>query len=209
MRTIAFVVIEKVLIDRLASAETLIDAVPVVDPRLSQFPAEVHFGSAEQSRKVHQADIQILDQAADLLHAFDRIAQSCRSFFAPGLGFHGAIAIDHDAAEHHDALIHRLDRTFRFLVDGLRVYGATQQAVYFGKQALRFIERKALGHVQEFQIPDTCMETDRLRGPSNSARMMLCQVPSSTHELRTWRHRLCPMIIPRRCESAFFRSQSE
>src|SRR5215471_15369465 len=209
MRTIALVVIEKVLIDGLASAETLVDAVPIVDPRLSQFPAEVDFGSAEQSGKVDQTDIQILDQATDLLYAFDCIAQSCRSLFAPGLGFHCTFTIDHDPAQHHDALVHRLDRALRLLVDTLSVYGAAQQAFYFRKQALRFVERKALGHVQDVQIPDTCMESDRLRGPSNSARMILCQVPSSTHELRTCRHRLCPMIIPRRCESAFFRSQSE
>ncbi len=55
----------------------------------------------------------------------------------------------------------------------------------------------------------TWTETERLRGPSSSARMMLCQVPSSTRALRTWSETEGPSIMPRRCETAFLRSQSE
>src|SRR5260370_38390968 len=38
-----------------------------------------------------------------------------------------------------------------------------------------------------YQTPETWTARDRLLGPSNSAKMMLCHVPTRTEALHTWR----------------------
>jgi len=139
----------------------------------------------------------------------DRVAQNRGRLLAPRFGIQRAIAIHHDAAHQHDALVHLLNAALRLLILSLGVDRTLQKPPHLGEQALRLFERKSLGHAMTRQMPETWIESERLRGPSNSARMMLCQVPSSTHEFRTCRQRVWPMIIPRRCESAFLRSQSE
>src|SRR5262249_21216950 len=69
----AFVVIEKVLVDRLAAAEALVDAVPEADAVLAKLPAEVDFDAAEQRGEVDETGVEIFDQAAVLLDSLDQV----------------------------------------------------------------------------------------------------------------------------------------
>src|SRR5438067_937488 len=115
------------------------------------------------------------------------------------------VAVDHHSALHRHTLGNRLQRLLRFHILRLERDCFANELFNLRQKAFRFAKREALRH----QTPETCTDIERLRGPSNSARMMLCQVPSSTHELRTCRESVWPIIIPRKCESAFLRSQSE
>src|SRR6476646_2766545 len=113
-------VIEKVLVDGLSTPETLIHAVPEFDAALAKLPAQINFHAAEEGREIHQADVEILHQAARLQYRFNTIAQARSRLVAPRPRFQRAFAIYHDAAHHHHALAERADRLFRLLVFALR-----------------------------------------------------------------------------------------
>ena len=57
------------------TAESLIYGVPEPDTGFAELPAQEHFHAAEQGRKIDQSGIQVLDDAAQLLHLFDDGAQ--------------------------------------------------------------------------------------------------------------------------------------
>src|SRR5262245_59160428 len=61
---VAFMMIEKIAIDRLASAKTLVLAVPEFDRGLPELPAEADFHTTEECREVDQAGIEVLHHAA-------------------------------------------------------------------------------------------------------------------------------------------------
>src|SRR4051794_35058689 len=100
MRRIALVMVEEFLVDPLAPAKALVNAVPVLDPRFAEFPAQVDLVAVVSSRKVDQAAIEVLDQTPDLLHLFDRTPQLCRGFIAPAARTQRAIAIDSHPTHH-------------------------------------------------------------------------------------------------------------
>ena len=62
-------VIAKILIDRLAPAEALLDTVPELNRRLAQPPAQIYLGSAKQRREIDEPDVEVLHQATELLNA--------------------------------------------------------------------------------------------------------------------------------------------
>ena len=61
---VAPVVIQEILVNGLAPAESFVHAVPKLNCRLAQFPAQIDFHPAQEGRKIHQADIQVLQHAA-------------------------------------------------------------------------------------------------------------------------------------------------
>jgi hypothetical protein len=73
--------------------------------------------------------------------------------------------------------------------------------------SLALQDRPALGVAD--QAPKTCSETERVRGPSSSARMILCQVPRTTWPPRTASMALAPKRSARRWDTALPRWQSE
>jgi hypothetical protein len=80
-------VFEKLLVNRLAAPESLVDAVPELDAALAQLPAEVNFFAVEQRWKIDEPDIEILDHATKLVNPLDgncwrSRAASSRRFFA-------------------------------------------------------------------------------------------------------------------------------
>src|SRR5262249_11637805 len=72
---VSAMVIDEVLIDSLASLETLVDSMPEGDVRLSQLPAEVHFYAFEECGEVDQTHVEVLDQAAVILDFFQYVAK--------------------------------------------------------------------------------------------------------------------------------------
>src|SRR3989304_3677260 len=60
--------VDRVVPERLAAGKALLEAVPVANLRLPQAPAEVHLLPSPAGQEVHQAKIEILDDAA---HDFD------------------------------------------------------------------------------------------------------------------------------------------
>ena len=55
-------VFEKPRVNRLAPAETLVHAMPELNARLAQLPAQVNFLALEERRKVDEPNVQILYQ---------------------------------------------------------------------------------------------------------------------------------------------------
>src|SRR5579883_2460451 len=72
MGGVAFMMVEKILVDRLAPAEAFFYAVPEFDSSFAEPPAQVDFDTAEGGRKIDQPCIQILYEAPDLLDVFER-----------------------------------------------------------------------------------------------------------------------------------------
>ena len=64
---LAFVMIQKVLVNRFPARESFLRPVPVSDLSLVQLPAQINFLAAEQGREVRQPLIQVLYQHAGLL----------------------------------------------------------------------------------------------------------------------------------------------
>src|SRR5690242_19196602 len=96
--------IEELLVDRLAPAESLVDTVPEGDPGLAEFPAQVNLDSVKERGEIDQSGIEVLDQTAVLLHAFDHATKPAGRYFAPFADGQRAIPIDDRAAHHHHAL---------------------------------------------------------------------------------------------------------
>src|SRR6185437_16066610 len=76
VRRVAAVRLAKLRVDGLAPGETFVGSVPEPDARLAQLPAEVHLFAAEQRGEVHQPDVEILDDAPELLNAVYRRLQT-------------------------------------------------------------------------------------------------------------------------------------
>src|SRR5579862_6857574 len=81
-------IFEKTRVNRLAAPESLVDAVPELDSRFAQLPAEIDFFALEQHREVDEPDIQILHQAAELVNLLDGLFKSGRGLFAAFFLFH-------------------------------------------------------------------------------------------------------------------------
>src|ERR1700688_3255902 len=128
-------------------------------------------------------------------------------FLFPHLGM-----IHQHASEHGDAVGEAVPLLFSLLIFGFERDRVPNRRLHLGKQLFGLLQGEEPGHpirVGQAYTPETWTARDRLRGPSNSVKMMLCQVPRSTDAFRTCRHKVWPISMPRRCESAFFRSQSE
>src|SRR6516225_10088420 len=75
LRAVATVMFAEILVNFFAACEALVHAVPVGNRWLTQLPAQVDFAAAEQGREIQQADIEVLDHAAELLHLVDGFAE--------------------------------------------------------------------------------------------------------------------------------------
>src|SRR5580700_8641027 len=98
VRQLAAMMLQKTRVDELAAAETLGDAVPETDTRLAQSPAQINFLALEQSRKVDEPDVQILNQTTELLHLLDGLLEQARGLLPAILLLHRLIAIHPRAA---------------------------------------------------------------------------------------------------------------
>src|ERR1039458_2996361 len=93
---VAAMVVAKILVDGFAAAKSFFHAVPELDLRLAQLPAQVNFFAAQLRREIDQPDIQILHHAADGLHLLDGAAQ------AGGRGIAPLARLDRLVAVHQD-----------------------------------------------------------------------------------------------------------
>src|SRR5579864_977620 len=97
-------IVNKIVINRLASAKSFLQTVPETDSILAQFPAKAHRLPLVVREKVDQADVDVLDQSAGLLHAIGCVLQ--RSGAGIAAGAHGEVGagIDSRTSRHADAL---------------------------------------------------------------------------------------------------------
>src|ERR1017187_4946006 len=75
LRGVAAMMVAKILVDGFAAAKSFFHAMPELDLRLAQLPAQVDFLAAKLRRKIDQPDIEVLHHAADGLHLLDGAAQ--------------------------------------------------------------------------------------------------------------------------------------
>ena len=97
-------VFQKFLIDGLAAAKALVNAVPESDARLAQLPAQVNFLAVELSGEVDQADIQVLYYASILVDFLEQFFQVKRNVLAPLPSLPHFGMIHQHASEHRDAM---------------------------------------------------------------------------------------------------------
>src|ERR1022692_2955074 len=147
LRAVALMVIEKVLVDGLTTAEAFVHAMPEGNAALAKFPAQVDLHAAEQGREVHQADIQIFHQATRFQNRLNAFAQARGRVVAARPGFERTVPVHDHAAHHHHVLAEFANHPFGILVFSLRIERLTEQPVHLGNQALGFHQRKAFGHV--------------------------------------------------------------
>src|SRR5208337_2834143 len=72
-------------IQRFASRKAFLDSVPISDARFTELPAEINLFPSPQAWKVHQACLEVLDQAPGLLILVERPGQLLGDLIALGL----------------------------------------------------------------------------------------------------------------------------
>jgi len=194
-------VLQKFLIDGLTAAKTLVNAVPEPDAGLAELPAQINFLAMELSGEVYQADVQVLYYASIVMDFLEQFLQVKRNVLAPlPLVSHFGMIHQH-ASEHRDAVGKVLPLFLSLLVFGFERDRVPNRRLHLGKQLFGLLEGEEPGHpIRAGQVytPETWTARDRLLGPSNSAKMMLCQVPRSTDAFRTCKHSVWPISMPRR-----------
>src|SRR5579884_4034054 len=142
----AFMVVQEIPVDRLAPAKALVDAMPEANRVLAELPAKIDLDAAKQGREVDQPDIQVLDDAAGLLHGFHRRLQPRRCGIAALPHRQRALPVHHHAAHHHEPLLQRLEGPARLFQFVLQPDGFPQQRIQPRQQLLGFDEGEALRH---------------------------------------------------------------
>ena len=185
--------LEKLLIDRLTAAKALVNAMPESNALLAQLPAKINFFAVKLSGEVDQADIQILNYASKLLDSLEHFSEAKRDRIAlVFLSAHFGMIHQH-ASEHRYAAREVLLLGFCLLVFGFERDRVPDRGLHLRQQLFGLLQGEEPGHpirVSQAYTPETWTARDRLLGPSNSAKIMLCQVPRSTDALRTCKHRV-------------------
>ena len=129
--------IQKLLIDRLAPAEPFLNAMPESYTGLAELPAQIHFFAVKQRRKIDQADIQVFYQTPVFLNLFDGF------FEMPGAGCTALLPlkqlgmIHNDAALQHHPALKLLAIGFGLGVIRLGRDCFTDSGLHLGQQLLR------------------------------------------------------------------------
>src|SRR5580658_7809109 len=113
-------VFEKSRINRLATPESLVDAVPELDALLTHLPAKVNFFSLEQGREIDEADIQILHQATEFLNSVEGFLERLSSRFPGVLLLHHLAAVHSHTARNGQALREAVPVFLQLFVLGLQ-----------------------------------------------------------------------------------------
>ena len=137
---------EKLLINRFTAAEALMNSMPELNAGLAQLPAQINFLAVELSRKVDQANIEVLHYASIFMDLFQRRLQAKREGFAPVFLFLQFGMIYQHAAQHGDPARKTFPLGFRLLVFGLEQYCIPDRRLNLGKQLLGLLQRKEPGH---------------------------------------------------------------
>src|ERR1041384_6590484 len=88
---------------RLASSESLVHAVPVLDARFSELPAEIDLFAVTQTNEIDQAQSDVLRHATEVDDLLQAVADLAGAAFERGAIFPPLPEIDHGAAAHGDA----------------------------------------------------------------------------------------------------------
>ena len=193
--------LQKFLIDGLAATKAFVHAVPEPDAGLAELPAETNFLAMELRGEVDQADVQVLYYASIIVDFLEQFLQVKRDILAPVPLLPHFGMIHQHASEHRDAVGKVLPPFLSLLVFGFERDRVTNCGLHLRKQLFGLLKGEEPGHpikVGQVYTPETWTARDRLLGPSNSAKMMLCQVPRSTDAFRTCRHNVWPISMPRR-----------
>jgi len=126
-------VLQKFLIDRLATPKSLLNAMPELDAGLAQLPAEINLLTVELRGEVNEADIQIFDHAPVLVDFIEDLFQVLRDRLAPILLVPQPGMVHQHASQHRDSV----DKTLPFGL-GLLVFGFERDSIpycglYFGQ----------------------------------------------------------------------------
>src|SRR5271170_4535040 len=133
---------QKIAVDRLAAAESLVLAMPELDARFSELPAQIDFAAPEQSGKVNQPDIEILHEATKGMNALDRVLESRRAGIAPLFDAEKAGTIELGATAESDPLAALMQFDLGLLELRLETERLLNRRLYVGQEpfGLRFIE---------------------------------------------------------------------
>src|ERR1051326_8031263 len=94
----------EMLVDLLTSRKSLVHTVPESDIVLIHAPAEVDFFAAIKSREIHQTDVQVLYQNADLFNLLESLLEHLPVMIALGTTRFDHAEIDGNPTHHQDAL---------------------------------------------------------------------------------------------------------
>src|SRR5271163_4505415 len=111
-------ILNKIVIDRLAPAKSLFETVPETNLIFAEFPTEAHGLSLIARQKINQSSIDVLDHRAGLIHPIGSVLQRRRAGISSSPESKMRPGIDPRSSGHTNALRVVLDSIVSLLILG-------------------------------------------------------------------------------------------
>src|ERR1700685_1266162 len=119
---------------------------PIPDTAFAQFPAQVHFLVAIESRKIDQPRFQVLELAPDFLNLLEARLQTPGCCVFPAAKLTDALPRRHHPAGECNALINVRKLGLILFVILFELNQAPEQAFYFGQESFGFEQIEETWH---------------------------------------------------------------
>jgi len=139
-------VAKKIVVDGFAAAKALFCAVPEADAILAELPAQAYFAAVIKTQKIDEADVQVLDQGAGLLHLIHGFFERGGAGVAAGSEGEIRSTVDAGSAGSSDMLHGTGEFVLGFPILCLVEQGVAKGALHLGQQTLAFGHGKVAGH---------------------------------------------------------------
>ncbi len=131
----------------LTAPKSLVYAMPESDAGLTQLPTEIYFLALEERGEIDESNVQILNQATELVNPLHGLLQGSRRLPQPVFLFHQVAAIHANASHEGDTLGKGLQAGFQGFVLCFERNGFANCRCHVGKKLFGLLERKIPRHL--------------------------------------------------------------